>query len=100
MTFTQFLLATLITGAILIIVRLFWIQLVIIYYAVYVLGALTLLSLSFALGWVLIFGDNYDGFKWLWLYFFLALLGIYTVYALIVMDAFYIVTDWIKSLFK
>jgi hypothetical protein len=56
--------------------------------------------LAFAIGWVLFFGDNYDGFRWLWLYFFLALTGLYTVYALVVMDAFYIVTDWIKSLFK
>jgi hypothetical protein len=100
MTYTQFLLAILITGVILIIVRLFWKQLLIIYYTIYILGSLTILSLAFAIGWVLFFGDSYDGFKWLWLYFFLALAGLYTVYALVVIDALYIVTDWIKSFFK
>ncbi len=100
MTYTQFLLAILITGVILVIVRLFWKQLLIIYYTIYILGSLTILSLAFAIGWVLFFGDNYDGFRWLWLYFFLALAGLYTVYALVVIDALYIVTDWIKSLLK
>jgi hypothetical protein len=50
--------------------------------------------------WVAFITQDLQGWGWVWLYCFLTLSGIALVGAFIMLDAFDIAVDWIKSLFK
>ena len=100
MTFGTFLIAILITISILVFIRLFWKQLAVIAYSIYVIGHLSLWSLVSAILWAAFVTQSEQGWAWTWLYFFLTYAGIILVYALIILDIFDIVVTWIKSLIK
>ena len=100
MTFLTFLVAIIITILVLLFIRLFWKQLAVIGYSIYVIGHLSLWSLISAILWVAFVTQSEEGWGWTWLYFFLTYAGILLVYALIILDIFDMAVAWIKSLLK
>ncbi len=89
-----------ITAAILLFIRLFWRQIVIIGLIIYYICVLAILSLLSAIIWASFISETTEGWHWLWLYFFMTYLGIILVYALILTDFIEISLNWIKNLFE
>jgi hypothetical protein len=100
MTPIGFCVATLITIMILVIVRAFWEEILIISLACKAIGYLIFYSFISALLWAGFISQSAVGWGWLWLYFFIAYSGMVVVYCLIVMDIFDYAIDFMKSLFK
>ena len=100
MTATTFFIATGITLLIAFIIRLFWLQILIVGYTLYLLGMLGFYSLITALIWAAIFSDNYEWFYLLWLYIFILFAVIVFVYVIIVFDIAYMAIDFIRKIFK
>jgi hypothetical protein len=100
MTFGTFLISILITISILVFIRIFWKQLAVIAYSIYVIGHLSLWSLVSAILWAAFVTQSEEGWGWTWLYFFLTYGGLLLVYALIILDIFDMAVAWIKSLLK
>lgn len=96
----SFFIAITITAAILLFIRLFWRQIVIIGLIIYYVGVLTILSLLSAIIWASFISETTEGWPWLWLYFFLTYLGIIVIYALIVTDIYEMVLKWINDIFN
>ena len=88
-----------ITAVILLFIRLFWRQIVVIGLIIYYVGVLAILSLLSAIIWASFISETTEGWPWLWLYFFLAYLGIIVIYALIVTDIFEMALKWINDIF-
>ena len=100
MTVTTFFIATGITLLIAFIIRLFWLQILIVGYTLYIVGMLGFYSLITALIWGAIFSDNYEGFYLLWLYVFILFSVMAIVYVIIVFDIAYMAIDFIRKIFK
>ena len=100
MTITTFFIATGITLLIAFIIRLFWLQILIVGYTLYIVGMLGFYSLISALIWAAIFSDNYEGFYLLWLYVFILFSVMAIVYVIIVFDIAYMAIDFIRKIFK
>jgi len=100
MTVFQFLTAMIVTGLVLIIVKLFWKQIVIVASILYILGHLIFWSFLVAVLWAAFVSQTSQGWPLLWVYFFLLFSGVAIVYALIVIDAFDLVVDWFRLLIK
>jgi len=100
MTVLQFFTATIITSLVLIIVKLFWKQIVIVASILYVLGHLVFWSFLVAVLWAAFVSQTSQGWPLLWVYFFLLFSGIAIVYAFIVIDAFDVILEWIRLFIK
>jgi hypothetical protein len=100
MTFETFIIATLITISILVFIRLFWKQLAVIAYSIYVIGHLSLWSFVSSILWAAFVIQSEEGWVWTWLYFFLTYAYILLVYAIIILDILDMAVAWIKSLLK
>jgi|688.fasta_scaffold134510_3 hypothetical protein len=100
MTVTTFFIATGITLLIAFIIRLFWLQILIVGYTLYIVGMLGFYSLITALIWSAIFSDNYEGFYLLWLYVFMLFSIMVVVYVIIVFDIASMAIDFIRKIFK
>jgi hypothetical protein len=100
MTLKSFLIALVVTSFVLIFIRIFWKQIVILGFIIYLVGHLTLWSLVSTILWSVFYSGNLQGWGWTWLYFFLTYTGILIVYALIILDVLDMVIAWIKSLIK
>lgn len=99
MSAVQFVYFSFFTILFLVFVRLFWKEILIIGYVLYVLGMVALLSLVMAVFWSVFINQTSDGWLWIWAYCFLAIFSIGVVYVLIVLDIYYLAVDWIKSVF-
>ena len=99
MTLLQFLVTLGITAILLFLIRAFWKEIVIIGVALYTLGQLLFWSLLSAILWAAFINSSTDGWMLLWLYFFLLFSGILITYALIAVDIFHIIRNFIRSFF-
>ncbi len=94
----SFLLATVITLGVLFLIRMFWVELLIIYTILRILFYITVLSIISTVIWLLIFQDNYEGWGWIFTYCCIAYTGMIVVYIMIVSDIFDMVVDWVKGI--
>jgi hypothetical protein len=99
MTLFQFFIALGITAILLFLIRAFWKEIVIIGMVLYAIGQLLLWSLISAILWAAFISSSTDGWILLWLYFLLLFSGILITYALIAVDIFYIIRNFIRSFF-
>jgi len=95
-----FFIITSITLGVLLLLRIFWQEILIIAYVLYVIGMILFISLISTLLWIIFVSAKSQGWGWLFLYFNIAYTGILVVYALIFNDIFYMAVDMIKRLFK
>ena len=100
MDVASFFIATVITLGVLLLLRLFWQEILIIAYVLYVIAVILFISLISTLLWIIFVSANSQGWGWLFLYFNIAYTGILVVYALIINDIFYMAVDMVKRLFK
>jgi hypothetical protein len=100
MDVATFFIATVITLGVLLLLRLFWQEILIIAYVLYVIGMILFISLISTLLWIIFVSANSQGWGWLFLYFNIAYTGILVVYGLIISDIFYLAVHAVKRLFK
>jgi hypothetical protein len=96
-TFFILLISTLLIG---LIIRIFWVQILLIGYTIYVLGLLTFYSLIAAIFWAVFVNNSSNGFGLLWLYIFILFVTIIIVYALIVFDLAEMAIDFVRKILK
>ena len=95
----SFLLATVITLGVLFLIRVFWVELIIIYTILRILFYILLLSIMSTVIWLVIFQDSSSGWGWIFAYCCIAYTGIIVVYSMIVSDIFNMVVDWVRGIF-
>ena len=95
----SFLLATVITLGALFLIRVFWVELFIIYTILRILFYILLLSIMSTVIWLVIFQDNSEGWGWIFAYCCIAYTGIIVVYIMIVSDIFDMIVDWVRGIF-
>ena len=96
-TFFMLLIGTIILA---LLVRMFWVEILVIGYALYILGSLIFYSLIVAIIWAVVVTGSSEGFGLLWLYVFLLFATILTVYVLIVCDIAEMIIDFFRSKFN
>ena len=96
-TFFMLLIGTIILA---LLVRMFWVEILVIVYALYILGSLIFYSLIVAIIWAVLVTGSSEGFGLLWLYVFLLFATILTVYVLIVCDIAEMIIDFFRSKFN
>jgi hypothetical protein len=96
-TFFMLLIGTIILA---LLVRMFWVEILVIGYALYILGSLFFYSLVVAIIWAVVVTGSSEGFGLLWLYVFLLFATILTVYVLIVCDIAEMIIDFFRSKFN
>lgn len=96
-TFFMLLIGTIILA---LLVRMFWVEILVIGYALYILGSLIFYSLIVAIIWAVVVTGSSEGFGLLWLYVFLLFATILTVYVLIVCDIAEMVIDFFRRKFN
>jgi hypothetical protein len=96
-TFFMLLIGTIILA---LLVRMFWVEILVIGYALYILGSLIFYSLIVAIIWAVVVTGSSEGFGLLWLYVFLLFATILTVYILIVCDIAEMVIDFFRRKFN
>lgn len=96
-TFFMLLIGTIILA---VLVRMFWVEILVIGYALYILGSLIFYSLIVAIIWAVVVTGSSEGFGLLWLYVFLLFATILTVYILIVCDIAEMVIDFFRRKFN
>jgi hypothetical protein len=99
MGFGSFLLATAITLGVLFLIRVFWVELFIIYTILRILFYILLLSIMSTVIWLVIFQDSSSGWGWIFAYWCIAYTGIIVVYIMIVSDIFDMVVAWVRGVF-
>lgn len=95
----SFLLATVITLGLLFLIRVFWVDLFIIYTILRILFYISVLSIISTVIWLLIFQDNSEGWGWIFAYCCIAYTGMIVVYGMIASDIFEMVVDWVRGIF-
>lgn len=95
-TFFMLLIGTIILA---LLVRMFWVEILVIGYALYILGSLIFYSLIVAIIWAVVVTGSSEGFGLLWLYVFLLFATILTVYVLIVCDIAEMIIDFFRRKF-
>ena len=100
MTLLQLITTFLISAIVLLFIRIFWKQIVFIGTVLYILGHLIFWSFLVAVLWAAFVSQTSQGWPLLWVYFFLLFSGIAIVYALIVINAFDVVLEWIRLFIK
>lgn len=95
-TFFMLLIGTIILA---VLVRMFWVEILVIGYALYILGSLIFYSLIVAIIWAVVVTGSSEGFGLLWLYVFLLFATILTVYVLIVCDIAEMIIDFFRRKF-
>jgi len=95
-----FIILTIITIILAIIIRAFWIEILIIWYTICIVFSLAISSLIVAALWAGFVSGNSHGFGLLWLYLFILFSTMAIVYALIVMDIANMAIDFIRNIFK
>lgn len=96
-TFFMLLIGTIILA---LLVRMFWVEILVIGYALYILGSLIFYSLIVAIIWAVVVTGSSEGFGLLWLYVFLLFATILTVYVLIVCDIAEMIIDFFRRKFN
>lgn len=96
-TFFMLLIGTIILA---LLVRMFWVEILVIGYALYILGSLIFYSLIVAIFWAVVVTGSSEGFGLLWLYVFLLFAIILTVYVLIVCDIAEMVIEFFRRKFN
>ena len=97
---TTFIIAVLITLGVFVFVRMFWQEILIIGYVLYIIGMILFISLISTLLWVIFISANSQGWGWMFLYFNIAYTGLLVLYALIINDIFHMALDFVKKIFK
>ena len=92
-TFFMLLIGTIILA---LLVRMFWVEILVIGYTLYILGSLIFYSLIVAIIWAVVVTGSSEGFGLLWLYVFLLFATILTVYVLIVCDIAEMIIDFFR----
>ncbi len=96
-TFFMLLIGTIILA---LLVRMFWVEILVIGYTLYILGSLIFYSLIVAIIWAVVVTGSSEGFGLLWLYVFLLFATILTVYVLIVCDIAEMIIDFFRRKFN
>ena len=96
-TFFMLLIGTIILA---LLVRMFWVEILVIGYTLYILGSLIFYSLIVAIIWAVVVTGSSEGFGILWLYVFLLFATILTVYVLIVCDIAEMIIDFFRRKFN
>jgi hypothetical protein len=96
-TFFMLLIGTIILA---LLVRMFWVEILVIGYALYIFGSLFFYSLIVAIIWAVVVTGSSEGFGLLWLYVFLLFATILTVYVLIVCDIAEMLIDFFRRKFN
>lgn len=96
-TFFMLLIGTIILA---LLVRMFWVEILVIGYALYILGSLIFYSLIVAIIWAVVVTGSSEGFGLLWLYVFLLFATILSVYILIVCDIAEMLIDFFRRKFN
>ena len=96
-TFFMLLIGTIILA---LLVRMFWVEILVIGYTLYILGSLIFYSLIVAIIWAVVVTGSSEGFGLLWLYVFLLFATILIVYVLIVCDIAEMVIDFFRRKFN
>jgi hypothetical protein len=100
MTPLSFLYCVIVTILVLLLIRLFWKQLLIIGTILYYTGTLVVIAFTSAILWAIFVAGSSKGWGWTFLYFFLTYSGIAIVGGLIISDAFNIILNTITKFFK
>ena len=90
----------LLTAIVLILVRSFWIEIAVLFFALYIIGELTLIALTSAILWAVFVTGSAVGWGWTFLYFLIAYSMLLLVYYMIIKDIFSMIGDAIISFFK
>lgn len=96
-TFFILLISTVLIG---LFIRLFWLQILVIGYTIYIIGMLTFYSCLAAIFWAVFVNNSSEGFGLLWLYIFILFVTIIIVYALIILDIADMAIDFIRKVLK
>jgi len=97
---STFIIAVLITVGVLLFVRMFWQEILIIGYVLYIIGMILFISLMSTLLWVIFISANSQGWGLMFLYFNIAYTGLLVLYTLIINDIFHMAVDFVKKIFK
>ena len=100
MGISTFIVLTIVTIFLALLIRAFWIEILIIWYTICIIGSLALCSLFVAAFWAGFVSGTSQGFGLLWLYLFILFSTMAIVYALIVMDIANMAIDFIRNIFK
>lgn len=100
MAFSTFFFLSIATVILALLIRMFWLEILLVGYLLYVLGYLIFYSLIIAIIWAAFVTESSQGFILLWLYIFLLFAIILTVYVLIVCDVVEIVIEFFKKIFS
>jgi hypothetical protein len=95
-----FIIALLITLGVLVFVRMFWQEILIIGYVLYLIGTILFISLMSTLLWVIFISANSQGWGWMFLYFNIAYTGLLVLYVLIINDIFQMAVNILMGSFK
>ena len=100
MATSTFFVLSIVTIILALLIRLFWLEILVIGYVLYILGSLVFYSLILAIIWAVVVTGSSQGFGLLWLYVFLLLCSVVIVYALIVLDIANAAIDFFRKVFK
>jgi hypothetical protein len=96
MTFLTFLISLVLIAAILLFIRIFWLEILIFYYILQILWW----TLIAALLWIIFVSQTLEGWYFVWATIFLSFCGILAVVYCITVDAFSRFLSLVKSLLK
>jgi len=96
MTLSTFLISSVIIGLILLIIRTFWLQMLVIYYVLQLMWW----SLVAALVWIIFVSQTLEGWYYVWAIIFLSFCGIIAVFAGIFKEVYGIMYTFLKKLLK
>ena len=100
MTPLSFFCCIIVTILILFLIRIFWMQLLILGTILYYTGTLIAIAFMSAVLWAIFVAGTTRGWSWTFVYFFLTYTGIAVVGGLIISDAFGMVVNSIVKFFK
>jgi hypothetical protein len=100
MAISTFFILTIATVILAVLIRLFWVEILVVGYTLYILGYLGFYSLIVAIFWAGFVTESSKGFGLLWLYIFLLFAIILTVYVLIVCDVAETIINFFKRKFN
>ena len=96
MTFLTFLISSVLIAAILLFIRIFWLEILIFYYILQILWW----TLMAALLWIIFVSQTLEGWYFVWATIFLSVCGILAVAYYITVDISSMFLNLVKSLFK
>lgn len=97
---TTFFIASIVTVLVLLFIRKFWYQLLVIYGALLIIRDLLYTTTISALLWAMFVTGSLEGFGWTFAYFFVLYAGILVTLWFIAVEAYHIVIDLLRGFFS